>query len=365
VASPIPIKNIYFLLAYAWDRLPEAGLVDISGLDTEEVVDLLAFVLLHGVHHLMRRGLDQDYQTIAEEIAGIRGRIDIGTTARRMLAPHGRAACEFDQLVVDTLPNRILKAGVRELIRHSELDSRLRIRLRGVYRELSEISDVPLRRDVFRSVQLHSNNRFYRFLLSICELILEMTLVRESPGSARFRDFLRDERAMARLFEAFVFNFYSKERPGLQIKKERINWHASSQADPELRYLPAMETDLSVRDKPHTKTLILDTKFYSETLQTNYDRRSVHSANLYQLVAYLGSLRFRTGPDSRASGMLLYPVVDRAVRLDYELNGFAVQVRTVDLSAHASAIRTSLLSIIDEVFEGSGAPRGPLSRAAI
>lgn len=348
MASPIPIKNIYYLLAYAWDRLPESEIVDVSDLESQELADLFAAVLINGIHHLLRRGLDQSYITEEAEIAGIRGRVNIGVTMRRMLAPHGRAFCEFDELHVDTLPNQILRATVFRLIRVPNLNRELRLKLRSLYRELGGITDVPLSRSLFRSVQLHSNNRFYRFLLNICELVLTMSLVDEAEGKFRFRDFVRDDKAMARLFESFVFNFYRIERPDLNIRKERIYWEASSSSDPDFRFLPTMETDISVRDRPHTWTLIIDTKFYRETFQRYYDREKIHSANLYQLVAYLNNLQYRAGPDAEAKGLLLYPVVEQSVRLRYDLAGHDVSICTINLGADWKDIRSELESFVSK-----------------
>ena len=349
MASPIPIKNIYYLLAYAWNRLPEAEVVDVSRLESQELADLFAVVLANGINHLLRRGLDQSYLPEEAELAGIRGRINIGVTARRMLAPHGRAYCQFDELHVDTLPNQILRAAVIRLVQVPSLDVDLRNNLRGLNRELEGITHIPLSHSAFRSVQLHSNNRFYRFLLSICELVLTMSLVDEAQGEFRFRDFIRDDKAMARLFESFVFNFYTLGRPDLDIKKERIYWEASSATDPEFRYLPTMETDISVRDRPHTKTLVIDTKFYKETFQRFYDAEKLHSANLYQLLTYLNNLRYRQGPDSAAKGMLLYPVVEEPVRLSYRLAGRHIRICTVNLAADWVKIKQELQSLVSNI----------------
>ena len=172
-----------------------------------------------------------------------------------------------------------------------------------------------------------------------------MSLVDESDGDFRFRDFVRDDKAMARLFESFVFNFYRVERPDLGIRKERIYWQASSSSDPEFRFLPTMETDISVRNKPHTKTLIIDTKSYKETFTKRFDKEKIHSANLYQLVTYLRNLQYRDGPDSEASGMLLYPVIEKPARLAYTLDGHDVLICTVNLAADWKDIRAELRSL--------------------
>ena len=87
----------------------------------------------------------------------------------------------------------------------------------------------------------------------------------ENTGSYKFRDFLRDERKMAKLFEDFVSNFFRIESSEFAVKKERIYWAASSETDPNLQLLPTMETDISLRDEE--RTIIIDTKYYKDTLE--------------------------------------------------------------------------------------------------
>ncbi len=310
-------------------------------------MDLFAAVLASGINHLLRRGLDQNYVPHQEEIAGIRGRINIGVTARRMLVSHGRAYCEFDELSVDTLPNQILLSTVQRLSKAPNLNKDLKARLSGTSRMLGGISTIPLTKHAFRKVQLHGNNRAYRFLLNICELVLDMSIVDESAGSYKFRDFIRNEKQMARLFENFVFNFYQIHRPDLSIKRDIISWQASSSSDPQLRYLPNMKTDISVRSKAENKTLIIDTKFCKETFQKYYDSETIHSGNLYQIYSYLKNLEPCGGADAGADGMLLYPVVERSVRQTYDLPGHNVHICTLNLAADWQDIQAELLEIVN------------------
>ena len=345
MASPIPIRNVYFLLLYAWDQLAEGELTDVSELESTELADLFASVLVSGIHHVLRRGLDQGYLSHNEEIAGVRGRINIGITARRMLMSHGRAHCEFDELSVDTRPNQILRAAVTHLIGVSGLDSGLKYKLRGVNRELGGISTIPLRKSAFRDIQLHSNNRYYRFLLNVCELICSLSILDEQTGDTRFRDFLEEDGALARLFESFVFNFYRIERPDLNVRSERIAWDVLSSDDPGLSYLPSMKTDISLRSGE--RTLIIDTKFYQRTFQRHFGKQTIHSGNLYQIYAYLKNLEPNGGPDGQAAGMLLYPTVNEKVRLSFDVPGHRIQICTVDLEKPWQAIREELLGLIE------------------
>lgn len=345
MASQIPIRNIYYLLCYAWNRLSEGELVDVSGVDSMELANLFATVLVSGTNHLLRRGLDQGYLAHEEELSAIRGRIDITTTAQRMLVQQGKAYCAYDEVSPNTLPNQIIKSTLKSLLGITTLDATLRARVARLYRDLGHIDSIPLNKFLFRKVQLHSNNRFYRFLLNICEMIQSAYLVDETNGQYRFRDFIRDDKAMARLFESFIFNFYKMHFPNLSVNKERLYWTASSETDPTLSLLPTMETDISIRSPE--RTLIIDAKYYSRTFQSYYDSESIHSANLYQIMAYLRTLENRGGLDAMGEGMLLYPVVDRVIREAYMIEGHQVKICTLDLNRDWKEIHKELLELVE------------------
>lgn len=347
----IPIRNLYYLLCYAWGRLEEGELVDIDQLPSTELVDLFALVLASGMERLLRRGIEQGYREVEEELAGVRGRVQVLPSARRLLLQHGRALCAFEDLSVDTPANRIVKATIRALLAAPMLDRGLRLRLRNVIRELRDVRDLELHAAVFRRVQLHSNNRSYRFLLSVCEFVYGAWLADEGSGRHRFRDFVRDERRMAKVFEDFVLEFYRRERPDLEVRSEDIAWQAASESDPGLSWLPRMRTDITLRGG-HS-TLILDTKYYTRTMSSYYDVDKFHAGNLYQLLSYLTN--FRCGADEALAGMLLYPQVDRELRADYVVQGFPVRLATVNLAADWRQIRRELLDLLPLQREGARA----------
>src|SRR6202789_3313494 len=106
VGSAIPITNIYYLLCYAWDVLEEKdALADVNTLDSTDLIDLFARVLVNGTRRLIRRGLDRGYLPREDEILGVRGKLLVTQTLRHNLLRHGRAACAWDELEYDTLPN--------------------------------------------------------------------------------------------------------------------------------------------------------------------------------------------------------------------------------------------------------------------
>jgi 5-methylcytosine-specific restriction enzyme subunit McrC len=324
--------------------LAEGDLVDVSGVETTELADLFASVLLSGVHHLRRRGMERGYEEFTEELRSIRGRIEIAPSARRLLPVHGRAICSFDDLTLNTPANQIVKETIRRLSVVDGLDPSLKRQLVVMHRGLDGINRVRLSRLHFRQVQLHRNSRFYRFLLSVCELVLDSLLVDEEAGEYQFRDFTREPKRMASLFESFILNFLRIERPDLAVKKEKIAWSAVAVDEGSRAMLPTMETDISVRTSD--QTLVIEAKYYEQTLASYFDTKKVRSGHLYQLFSYLKNMEARGGQDAEAEGMILYPTVDQDISLEYEIQGHRIRVRTLNLAQEWPEIRGDLLGLV-------------------
>ena len=196
----IPVLNIYYLLCYAWNRIGEGKTVDLGSEDFDELVDLFAKVLNGGVSRLISRGLDRDYFTIHEDIRGIKGKLDLATTVKRNLLLSGKAHCSFDELSYDVPQNQILKAILRRLTQVDSLNKEEK--QRKVNACIGSWVRSPMSRlttNMFYTVRIHRNNRFYRFLLHLCHIIHENLLVNESQGTVQFLDFREDEKKMGEI----------------------------------------------------------------------------------------------------------------------------------------------------------------------
>jgi 5-methylcytosine-specific restriction enzyme subunit McrC len=285
--------------------------------------------------------LEQGYHEQTEEVASLRGRIDAAQSGRRFLPVHGRAICHFDELGPNTLANRIIRATLKVLA--SSVDDReLRRRVKDLWKRLSLIDDMPLSWLQFRKVQLSANTSYYGFLLHVCQLVFKCSVLDQASGEYRFRDFLRDEREMARVFEEFLFNFLRMEARGWQVRREQLRWRASSGSDPSLSLLPRMQTDISLRKRGQYR--ILDAKFYPKAFSSRYGAEKIRSSHLYQLLSYLANAAVL--PGEVLSGTLVYPKVDREIRERYVINGFDVEIRSIDLAADWSDLREQALSLV-------------------
>ena len=348
----IPILNVYYLLCYAWGRVQERDTRRLATLgELSSVQDLLGKVLAGGVNHLFRRGIDRGYVERREDLAGIRGKLAVSDTAKRALRARGRAACDFEELSVDILPNRILRTSLSGLLgRRVTLDGHVRGEVRSAYRRLDGVSRTPLKMNTFGQIQLGGNRRLYQFLLSVCRLLYETSLVDKKTGRTTFRDYRRNEATMWALFEEFVTGFYQREQRVFRVNPggRSVKWADKGWATERDRgRIPRMTADV-ILESPDRR-IILDTKYYRDALARSHGSGSgkLHSGNLYQLLAYLRNRQATRPEGAKHDGILLYPQVgNEPLRADIRLEGFRVQARTVDLNQDWRAIHTEMLETI-------------------
>ena len=345
----IPIANLYYLLCYAWRHVREADIVrreELAGLDGTH--HLLGKVLAEGTFRLIRGGIDRGYREVREDLAGIRGKLSVGETAKRALRARGRAACEFEELSHDVLHNRILRSTLAALLKLPDLDPDQVPHIRTAYRKLEGISLVRLERRLFPRVQLDRNRHLYRFLMSICELIHDCLIVEERSGTARFRDLRKDEYRMWELFEDFAIEFYRREQEDYRVnhRGRGIRWDDEGTRKDQRQMIPRMVADV-VLESQHRR-IVLDTKYYRQALSGYFGSRKLHSAHLFQLLAYLRNREATSKPGPRHEGILLYPVVDEPLKVDVRLEGFSIRARGIDLGRDWREIHADMLALLDD-----------------
>ncbi len=342
----IPAQNVYYLLLYAWDKFPEGRSIDVGNIKGPALPNLLANVLLSCVKKLLRRGLERNYKPFVEDLPGPRGQFLLDETIKKGALLSGKITCAFDELNIDTHPNRILKAVIKYLSRAPEIDRILSSELVRVAKKLTSVSDMRVSRGIFRSVQLGKSNGQYGLAMQVCRLAVDIALPEEKGAKSRFIDLLRDEVRMSSIFECFVRNFYRSSQADFTANAEHVKWIMEGD-DEMIRFLPEMRTDITLRSDK--RTIVIDTKYYAKTLVSRFDggQLKVRSGHLYQIQTYLRSMHYRSGPDSEAEGILLYPSIGgQSVRIDLLLNGYRTRVWTIDLAQSWEKIHSNLLELI-------------------
>jgi 5-methylcytosine-specific restriction enzyme subunit McrC len=293
---------------------------------------------------LLRRGLDRDYRDCTDEIATVRGRIELGASLRLQARSVRRLVCEFDELSHDLLHNQIIKASLRRLARAQTIEPALALNLTRTAQRMPEVSDIWLDRSAFARVQLHRNNAYYDLVLKVAELAFDCLLPNAQGSGFAFHDILRDETKMAKVFETFVRNFYRMEQADFAVLPLAIRWDGETVATTGIGRLPTMVTDIYL--KSAGRRIIIDTKYYANALQRGvYGSDSFQSGNLYQLFAYLKN----AAADPMflgCEGMLLYPLNGTALRETYHIQGHPITVATIDLSQPWPMIADDLLVLL-------------------
>jgi 5-methylcytosine-specific restriction enzyme subunit McrC len=146
---------------------------------------------------------------------------------------------------------------------------------------------------------------------------------------------------MPYVFQFFVFNFLRIERPELRVRRENIAWRTDRVSDADRALLPIMQTDVTM--DLGDRHVILDTKFYRDTLVEYYGSKKLHTEHLYQLFSYLVNWGSEKGP---CEGILLYPTVDINLDSRFTILGFPVRVRTLNLARRWQDIHSDLINLI-------------------
>ncbi len=340
-ARKIPIKNIYHMLSYAWDSLDIDKKIDLGSEDFENIYNLLAKIYIRGLNVIIKRGLYKDYLERQEELAVLRGKINIKDSINELSFLKNKMICNYDELTLDNELNSIVKATIALLMKNEQLNKNYKQNLKTYQFYFRNIKDIDLTRDRFNRIRYSRNNIHYKMLIDISRLIYEELLVIEKDGSIKFLDFIRD-RKLAKLYEKFVLNFYKKKLfKNYKVHSPIINWDVISFSNQDEKYLPHMETDIVIEDKDKNIQIIIDTKFYSKTLSKESGK--INSSNLYQIYSYVKNSNF----NGEVRGMLLYPKIDEDIDVSYKISGKKISVKTVDLNDEWEKIEERLLSIVE------------------
>ncbi|MBL6080212.1 hypothetical protein JMJ56_19525 [Belnapia sp. T18] len=344
-ARAIPIRNIYYLFLYAWGRFAEGRQVEVGTDDSPDLANLLARVLANGVRRLLRRGIDRDYQERIEELRHPRGRLLPSPSIAGGALVRQRLVCAYDELTPDAPANRILKATLRRLAAHHEVQPGLRDELRTLARRFDEVHDVPLSRNLFRRTRPPRGGGHYDLLLRICEMAFEASLPEEGGRGSKFTALLEDEVRMSMVFEQFVRNFLDREQLAYRVGAEFVEWSAGELDQLHERYLPGMRADVVLRSD--AEVVIIDTKFYAETFRAyRGGHPRIRSEHLYQILSYLEHAGRADLWRRPVRGLLVYPSIDgQELRLDYTLGSHRIGVRVIDLARHWTHVHERMLGL--------------------
>ena len=341
----IPIKNIYYMLSYAFQTLNEQGYKNIATENFDNAGDLCAAILIRGISYQLKRGLGREYISETDTISAIRGKIEITESIKNQSMIRSQMVCTYDEFSVNSPLNQIIKSTVMLLLK-ADISKARKKELRKLMVYFADVSVVDVR-SINWSINYNRNNQTYRLLITICYLVVKGLLQSKSDGSVKMMDFL-DEQRMCRLYEKFILEYYKKHYPQIRTAASQIDWALN---DGIGTMLPTMQSDimLSYQKGEIDKTLIIDAKYYAHTTQVQYDVHTLHSNNLYQIFTYVKNKATKGG---EVAGMLLYAKTDEEIypNNEYQMSGNKITVRTLDLNCEFENIAAQLDEIAQKHF---------------
>ena len=338
----ILIKNIYYMLSYAFTTLNQSNYEEVAKEDFDNIHNLFAAILAKGIGQQLKQGLYREYLNQKEDMSVMRGKIDMPGTIRNKLARKHVLTCEYDELSENNLLNQILKTTVMLLLRHAKVDSVYKSDLKKEMLFFSNVDTLELNCIKWSSIRFQRNNQTYRMLISLCQFIAEGMLLTTEHGEYRLASFI-DEQRMCRLYEKFILEYYTQTFPELTVKASQIPWALD---DGVGTMLPVMQSDITL--SLDDNVLIIDAKYYAHTTQVQYDKHTLHSNNLYQIFTYVKNKEYELREKNHTvSGMLLYAKTDEEIYPNnvYQMSGNQITVRTLDLNLPFTEIAKQLNTI--------------------
>ncbi len=339
----IPIKNIYYMLTYAFKELKRNNYERIAGESFENIYDLFAEIISKGVAYLLKQGLHKEYAIIEDTMPTLRGKLDMQGTVKEKVSQRISLACEYDELTADNLYNAIIKTTVEILLGKSDVKIERKRNLRKLMLFLDSVGAINPSLIRWDSLRYDRNSRTYQMLHSLCYFILKSQLLSTEQGDAKMPQF--SEEHMNLLFQRFVMEYYKRHHPEYNASAKQIKWNFSEKSVSSSSMLPIMQSDITLA--LNGRTLIIDTKYYSKSLLEHFGKPTLHSPNIYQIYTYvMNEDKTHAG---KVDGMLLYAKTSAEIQpyADIETNdGNILMVRTLDLAQDFERIKNDLEKLV-------------------
>ncbi|MCI8446130.1 MAG: 5-methylcytosine-specific restriction endonuclease system specificity protein McrC [Bacilli bacterium] len=300
----ISIKNIYWMMAYAFRNINEQEIKKIKEENFENIYELLCTMITIELSKLIKKGLCREYITVDEELSSLKGKILINESIKKNLQLKAKMYCSYDEYSSNIYLNKIIKSTCMYLIKSKKVKDIIKIRkLKNVLSYLNDIEELESYHINWNSIKYSKNNKMYRVIINICYLVFNGLLLNREDGSIEFRNYI-DDQEMHKLYEKFILEYYRCHYHSLSANASEIEWNTSDM----INLLPKMQSDIMLYSGD--RKLIIDAKYYSNMYQSNqyFNKEKFKSNNLYQIFTYVKNEDKEE--NGKVTGMLLYAKTD-------------------------------------------------------
>ena len=165
MADQIKIKNIYYMLSYAYQNLNEGPYKNVDSEAFSNIHDLLSAILIRGTSNQIKRGLHRDYLPYTENTGRLKGKIDITESVKKQTMMNRKMVCHYDLFSEDTQLNQILKATMTLLLRHGNVSPKNKKLVRKLLLYFQNVTAVDPLHISWNTVSYPRNSPSYKMLL--------------------------------------------------------------------------------------------------------------------------------------------------------------------------------------------------------
>lgn len=337
------VKNIYYMLCYSFygEQLNQKDESNLGEEAFENIYNLFSLLLCLILKKQIKKGLHKEYINADDELATIRGKIDLNQTINKNSLVKKKIYCNFDEYSENCLLNQIIKTTLFYLLKSNKIGTSTKDEIKRLLNYFAKVDVIDTKLIKWDQVKFNRNNLSYKYVVDLCRLILKGLIVSDKNGNNKFKEFLDDTR-ISTIYENFIKAYYRKHYPELNASSKKLYLNDK----PMLDFIPMMKTDITIEFKD--RMLIIDAKFYNKILRENYLNarcRTISSNNLYQIMAYVDNQDpYKKG---NVSGMLLYAqtINEPSLEIKQQLNMHTIMVRTLDLNESWDDIKNRLNNI--------------------
>lgn len=284
------------------------------GWQRHDLLEILIRLFCDRLFEAVHRGLPRRYVGHEDDLAALRGRLDVKRQFAVLVPTPQKIACIYEDLSIDIPLNQIMKAAVMRLLRISRAVENQR-RLTELGFTFADVSTVPVAALPWDRIVLDRTNSAWATLLNMAKLLLGERFQTTSSGEARGFSLVFE---MNKLFEEYVGRTLRRvlAGTGLDVRLQGPRDHALIASDLTGRFETWPDIVVSRNGKP---LLIVDTKWKRLKGLIDDRKRGVGQADVYQMMAYAQVYRCNRL-------MLLYPHhyeigAEEGLLSSYRING--------------------------------------------
>lgn len=275
-------KRLIHMLAVALDLRIDLGRMTELDWQRDTLLEILIRVFADKLAEAVRRGMPRQYRRDEDDLATLRGALNVTRQFTRHAVNPSRLACRFDELSADIALNRILKATVSHLARASTSPANLQ-KLRELGFVYADVAEVPPAALSWSEVILDRTNRSWFELLAMAKLFLFGRYQTTSAGAGQGTALLFEMNA---LFEEYVGRLIARCLSGTQFSVHLQGGRLFClTSEPDGRGLFQTRPDIIIR-RGGKVVHIIDTKWKRIAARVDDRKNGVSQSDIYQMMAY-------------------------------------------------------------------------------